>query len=247
MMKWFGLFILLLESCVTSEMVVDKRVELKTLKEENVTVKNEVSNFKKQHTILMDSLSNVKQKLSAKIANDKSILPYLKFKADSVLIMKCKFANDVEKDVYIYLNYARTRPKEFCEKFVIPNWNKKNAYENSLVKTMMSLKPMGTLLPNKDLYSSAECHATVSGELGFVGHTRSVNPKTKKKCDEIFSGECISYGMNEGLSILLQLLIDEGVPSLGHRHICFSGGYEEVGISLKKHKRYEVNCVLDFR
>lgn len=74
MMKWFGLFILLLESCVTYEMVIDKRDELKILKEENVTVKNEVSNFKKQHTILMDSLSNVKQKLSAKIANDKSIL-----------------------------------------------------------------------------------------------------------------------------------------------------------------------------
>jgi uncharacterized protein YkwD len=82
--------------------------------------------------------------------------------------------------------------------------------------------------------------------LGFVGHTRSENPRTKKICDAIFGGECISYGMDAGLSIVLQLLIDDGVPSLGHRHICFSKEYKEVGISLKKHKRYGINCVLDF-
>jgi len=245
-MRWLIIFILVLNSCVTQKMVEEKRGELNALKEQNISVKNEVASFKKQHKILTDSLADLKNQLKLKIANDKSKIPYLKFKADSVLIMKCAFANDVEKDVYNYLNYARTRPKEFCEKFVIPNWNKNNSYENSLVETMMALKPMGTLLPNRELYNSAECHASVSGALGFVGHTRSKNPKTKKKCDEFFMGECISYGMDEGLAIVLQLLIDDGVPSLGHRHICFSSGYTSVGISLRQHQKYGVNCVLDF-
>ncbi len=245
-MRWFTILILVLNSCVTQKMVEEKRDELNTLKEQNLTVKNEVATFKKQHKILTDSLTDLKNQLKLKMANDKSKIPYLKFKADSVLIMKCKFAGDIEKDVYNYLNYARTRPKEFCEKFVIPNWNKNNSYENSLVETMLSMKPMGTLLPNKDLFTSAECHAIVSGEMGFVGHTRSKNPKTKKKCDEFFMGECISYGMNDGLAVVLQLLIDDGVPSLGHRYICFTKGYTSVGISLKKHQKYGVNCVLDF-
>lgn len=238
--------LLILTGCVSQEMLIQKRAELAELKNQNSTLKNEVSNFKKEHKRLHDSLKLSKQLLLEKIANDNSKVPYLKFKADSLFIMQCKYASNIEKDVYNYLNYARTRPKEFCEKFVIPNWNKNNSYENSLVETMMSLKPMGTLLPNRELYASADCHAIVSGELGFVGHTRSVNRKTKKKCDEYFAGECISYGMEDGLAVVLQLLIDNGVPSLGHRKICFSEGYSRVGISIRKHQKYGVNCVLDF-
>ena len=219
---------MVLTGCVSQEMVTQKRSELELLKDQNSSLKSEISSFKNEHKVLLDSLSRVRQLLKEKVANNNSKLPYLKFKADSVIIMQCKFATDIEKDVYNYLNYARTRPKEFCEKFVIPYWNKSNNYENSLVETMMSLKPMGTLLPNRDLYASADCHAIVSGELGFVGHTRSVSRKTKKKCDEYFAGECISYGMEDGLSIVLQLLIDNGVPSLGHRIICFSEGYSRV-------------------
>ena len=60
----------------------------------------------------MDSLSIDEQNLSAKIANEKSVLPYLKFKADSVLIMKCKFASETAK-VKNYLNYVRTSTNEF--------------------------------------------------------------------------------------------------------------------------------------
>ncbi len=244
--KYFGLVILILTGCVSQEMVTQKRNELEQLKDQNSTLKNEVANFKKQHKLLRDSLGQAKQLLMVKVANDKSKVPYLKFKADSLVIAKCVFATDIEKDVYNYLNFARTRPKEFCEKFVIPNWDKNNSYENSLVEKMMSLKPMGTLLPDRKLYASADCHAIVSGELGFVGHTRSVNRKTKKKCDSYFMGECISYGCGSGLSIVLQLLIDDGVPSLGHRYICLSEGFIEVGISIRKHAKYGVNCVLDF-
>jgi hypothetical protein len=244
--KYFGLVILILTGCVSQEMVTQKRTELEQLKDQNLTLKNEVANFKKQHKLLRDSLGQAKQLLREKVANDNSKVPYLKFKADSVVIMQCRFASNIEKDVYNYLNYARTRPKEFCEKFVIPNWDKNNSYENSLVEKMMSLKPMGTLLPDRKLYASADCHAIVSGELGFVGHTRSVNRKTKKKCDEYFMGECISYGMEEGLAVVLQLLIDDGVPSLGHRYICLSEGFTMVGISSRKHAKYGVNCVLDF-
>lgn len=246
MKKNFVWGLLILTGCVSPEMVMQKRTELEQLKDQNSTLKNEVSNFKIEYKVLQDSLKRAKQLLREKVANDNSKVPYLKFKADSVVIMQCRFASNIEKDVYNYLNYARTRPKEFCEKFVIPYWNKNNSYENSLVETMMSLKPMGTLLPNRELYVSADCHAIVSGELGFVGHTRSVNRKTKKKCDEYFAGECISYGMEDGLGVVLQLLIDNGVPSLGHRIICFSEGYSRVGISLRKHQKYGVNCVLDF-
>ena len=48
-----------------------------------------------------------------------------------------------------------------------------------------------------------------------------------------------------GLEIVIQLLIDQGVSSLGHRYICL-GTYARVGVSIKPHKSYGTNCVLDF-
>ena len=232
--------------CVSQKEVEMKREELLTLQTENKRIKEEVKEFQVVQKKMRDTLETERKLFHDRVAFEKSNIPYLKFKADSMLIEKCVFASAVEKEVYHYLNFARTRPKEFCEKFVIPHWDKGNWYENTLVEKMMKMRPIGTLLPGKKLYESAECHARVNGKLGLRGHTRYKNPKTKQQCDEYFMGECISYGHETGLGVVLQLLIDDMVPSLGHRKICLSPDYHSVGISLQPHSGYGYNCVLDF-
>jgi len=47
------------------------------------------------------------------------------------------------------------------------------------------------------------------------------------------------------LEIVLELMIDEDVPSLGHRLVMFTN-YTKIGISIQPHKKYEWNTVLDF-
>ena len=160
------------------------------------------------------------------------------------------YLTENEKLVYYYLNLARLNPPLFAETF-LRKYTKWNSHENlslsdyytgSLYRTMKDMQPVGVLYPQKDLFESARCHAISSGKKGYVGHTRLPN----SNCVAKFSGECCSYGQFDALEIVMQLLIDSGVPSLGHRKICLSAEYSTLGVSVQPHKTYRFNSVLDF-
>jgi hypothetical protein len=101
---------------------------------------------------------------------------------------------------------------------------------------------MALLYPDSLCFVSAECHAISSGKTGYVGHERQT-----KECKDkhLFFGECCDYGHKEPLPILMALLIDQNVPSLGHRKMCI-GPYGKMGVSIQPHKVYGNNAVLDF-
>ena len=150
----------------------------------------------------------------------------------------CNYMTEKEKEVIHYLNLARMYPKWFVY-FFLKHPTTEN--EKSLYKTMMEMKTIPEpLKPSKDLFESAKCHAISSGKVGYVGHDRIAG------CKSNFRGECCDYGVYAPAQIVLSLLVDEGVPSLGHRFICLSDGFQSVGISIQPHKNYGTNCVLDF-
>lgn len=101
---------------------------------------------------------------------------------------------------------------------------------------------MEVLMPDEILFKSARCHATIAGKRGYVGHDRVNYPEG---CDWHGHGECCAYGNSSPEAIVSQLLVDEGVPSLGHRHMLM-GNYSQVGVSIQPHTTYSWNCVLDF-
>jgi len=154
-----------------------------------------------------------------------------------------KWMTEPEKLTLYWLNVARLDPKGFCRRFVLPahRLDSGNAYLASLVDYMMHMQPRNALMPDPVQYKQAACHARSSGMRGYVGHRRQT-----PECKLSYLGECCSYGTADPLGIVLQLLIDEDVPSLGHRYICL-GRYETVGIATAPHTRYGNNTVLDFR
>lgn len=115
-------------------------------------------------------------------------------------------------------------------------------YYTSLLDTMLSLKPLKLLYPDSLCFAGAQCHALNSGAEGYVGHTRSKEECRKKW---YYSGECCDYGHNKPLDIIMSLLIDEDVESLGHREICLSS-YKKIGVSVQYHALYSYTAVLDF-
>jgi hypothetical protein len=149
------------------------------------------------------------------------------------------YLTDIEKQVYYFLNLVRMNPKLFADTYLMDMKNSSNGYESSLYSELQILKPLPVLMPERKLYESAYCHAVESGERGYVGHERF-------KCDEDFMGECIYYGETDALGIVIALLVDEGVESLGHRRI-FLDDYTRLGVSIQPHTTYTENCVLDFR
>ncbi|MFZ4523184.1 MAG: hypothetical protein ACOYNC_15850 [Bacteroidales bacterium] len=143
-----------------------------------------------------------------------------------------------EKKVYFYLNLARMNPELFANTYLAGLKASTDYYESSLYRELLRLNPLPVLKPDRALFESARCHAVESGECGYIGHERT-------KCKEHFMGECCHYGNSDALDIVIKLLIDRNVPSLGHRRICF-GYYTGMGVSIQPHKTYGKNAVLDF-
>jgi len=169
--------------------------------------------------------------------------------------LKCNTAQNTsyltaeEKELIYIFNMMRLDPKLFAAT-VVKQFPKKRGplyLENipeyrSLLDTMSRLEPLPLLYPDKDLFESARCHAISSGEKAYVGHVRQTEECRKKKN---FHAECCDYGHQTPLEMLMGLLIDENVESLGHRYICLSS-FNRIGVSIQPHKRYGKNVVLDF-
>jgi hypothetical protein len=162
---------------------------------------------------------------------------------------KVSYMNDEEKEVIYILNLLRANPALFANTVLqkYPDENHQGFLRNiqeykSLLDTLRKLKPLELLYPDSLCFVSAQCHAISSGKAGYVGHERQT-----KECKDkhLYFGECCDYGHKEPLSILMGLVIDQNVPSLGHRYMCI-GSYGKIGVSIQPHKVYGNNAVLDF-
>lgn len=155
-----------------------------------------------------------------------------------------------EKKLIYIINLMRMNPVLFANKVTkkYPDSSGMGYLKNtdnyiSLLSTLRKLKPLNLLYPDSLSFEGAKCHAISSGEQGYVGHVRLTDDCKKKW---YFNGECCDYGHNRALDILMNLMIDEGVPSLGHRTICI-GSYNKIGVAIQPHIAYGNNAVLDFR
>jgi uncharacterized protein YkwD len=160
------------------------------------------------------------------------------------------YMSNAEKETVYILNLVRSNPALFAKtvlkKYPSVSGNLYLATDSfyfiSLVNRLMQMKPLDILYPDKACFESAACHATSSGIAGYAGHKR-INRECEKKKN--YNGECCDYGHKDPLEIILSLLIDEGVPSLGHRNI-FLSAYNKIGVSIQPHKKYGYNAVFDF-
>ncbi len=59
------------------------------------------------------------------------------------------------------------------------------------------------------------------------------------------AGEAIAYGPEDPRRVVLNLLVDDGVPSRGHRKSIFSPDFHVAGAALGPHAEYEHLCVID--
>ncbi len=162
---------------------------------------------------------------------------------------KASYLSDKEKEIIHILNLARQNPQLFCNTVVknvlkiVPETDTgSKVYYKSLVDEMQHMKPLPLLAPDSLCALSAKAHAQGLGSTGKTGHAR-VTPQSKKVTR--FAGECCYYGSSDAVAIILTLLIDEGVESLGHRKICFYT-YAYCGTGIAPHTVYGYAAVLDF-
>jgi len=151
-----------------------------------------------------------------------------------------------EKNVILYLNLARLYPFDFANIELKAHYGDRynnasslNSYESGLKSQLLTMSSLHAITYSSEMYRLAKCFSDETAKNGTIGHTR-------KNCPSGWSGECCSYGYSSGRRIILQLLIDDGVISLGHRRICLSSNYYSMGPSINTHTTYSNCCVLDF-
>lgn len=175
------------------------------------------------------------------------------------------YLSNIEKDVVLEMNKARTNPALYAELYIEPRTKKFNekiyngrlrtnegvAVVNECVSYMKGLKATSILNPEKGLSLAAQRHSSTQGETDQTGHTGvdGSDPFTRIKKYGTYrtAGENIDYGAKTGQDIVVDLLIDDGVSSRGHRKNILNKDFSSTGAGFTpKHKLYGSVCVITY-
>lgn len=155
-----------------------------------------------------------------------------------------------EKLVFLYCNLARMDGAKFMRTYAAKYLTGNSSYVASLKRDLQQVKNRPMLYPEKDLCYTAALHAADMGSHGMIGHNSSDGTACFTRIGKYYkcgtAAENCSYGYSDALDIVMQLLIDENTPSLGHRVSILNATYNAMGTSIKTHKVYSYNCVQDF-
>ncbi len=163
--------------------------------------------------------------------------------------------NEEEKKIIFYMNLVRLEPQQFLNSILTPytkeNEVSKNSYYNSLVRDLKNAQSTSVLVFKDDLHKVAVEFAKDLSKSGKIGHVNSKGQDFSVRTKHLLSNysalaENCQFGYDSALDIVIDLLIDDGVPSLGHRKTILNKEYQFVGVSTNTHKNYEYCSVQVF-
>ncbi|WP_443939764.1 CAP domain-containing protein [Pedobacter sp. MW01-1-1] len=180
------------------------------------------------------------------------------------------FLSNEEKDVILYLNLIRMDGEKFYNTLLqeyIENYNNKvrkyrnyaelrltpnNWYYTSLWKNLRGVKNLPLFYPDEKLSKASKNHALDLYRNNLAGHESSNGDSFNKRLSYYYPNktmsENIDFGYSTSLEIVCHLLLDCGVPNLGHRLTILDQKYKlnTVGVSIQPHRRYEWCAVIDY-
>jgi uncharacterized protein YkwD len=157
-------------------------------------------------------------------------------------------------EVLYICNVLRLKPQYFLDSFVTPfmkahdellgaNWK-------SLQKELKKAKPLVAFTPHPILFKTATAHANDLSSTGKLSHNSSNGDdfftRITKSGLQGCAGENINYGTNNtATEAVILLMLDNGVPNLGHRKALLNSSYLSIGVALATFKSGKV-LVQDF-
>jgi uncharacterized protein YkwD len=152
------------------------------------------------------------------------------------------------------LNLARTQPAAYAD-IVTARMRDLPVADNRCVTEAIAFlrrqHPLEPLQAVPGLAASARDHVADQGATGETGHrgTDGATPWSRMARWGQWTGragENISYGYWDARTIVVTLIVDQGVPDRGHRKNIFCRDFKVAGIASGPHARYGAMCVMDF-
>jgi uncharacterized protein YkwD len=110
---------------------------------------------------------------------------------------------------------------------------------------------MGALEWRDGLARAAQDHCEDIGATGAFSHDGSDGSSMSDRVArygewQTTCGENISFGSSTAEDIVMQLIIDDGVPSRGHRNNILNRAFGTSGVGFAKHKAMRQVCTIDY-
>jgi len=176
---------------------------------------------------------------------------------------------DMAEQVLAEINLARTAPRTYAgflrefrglfrgNYFVLPgNDTRMQTNEgvkavDEAIRVLSRRKPLPPLTWSNGLAAAAAELAKEQGESGAIGHGGVLGPGMRERIDHHGKwyrriGENIGYGPKDARDMVMQLIVDDGVPDRGHRKNIFSTAFRTAGAACGSHPGFGSVCVIDF-
>lgn len=184
------------------------------------------------------------------------------------LLASANYLSSIESQVIAETNKVRTNPKSYIP--IIESYrkrfqgNKVKIGNNTFLVTQEGIKavsealsflksqrPMGALSASRGMSLGAKDHVKDQGPKGSTGHNGSNGSSPFSRISkygkwQTTAGENISYGPATAQDIVMQLIIDDGVPDRGHRKNIFNPNFKVSGVSFGNHAKYRKMCVITY-
>lgn len=176
---------------------------------------------------------------------------------------------NMSRQVLEEINLARTEPKTYAgfirefrslfrgKYFVLPGSPVRNQTNEGVkavdeaIKFLSRLKPLPPLSWSDGLAAAAAELAEEQGSSGDIGHNGRRSHGMQERIErhgkwESQIAENIGYGPKDARNMVMQLIIDDGVSSRGHRKNTFGTAFKAAGVACGIHPGFGSVCVIDF-